>query len=157
MIMVYTQNNKFRIAINFVIGFMAFAFAFPFLFNQSRVFYYTHIDKTEYYTIEQPVPVSKDVYESCEKLEMHITRTSQRDFTFLAQYRLIRIENNNKQLLDTPFRGVATKGTSEVNPSVDLPCDIELGTYYIEGIFDLYIFDNVTKTYIWRTEIFEVM
>lgn len=137
-------------AIAGAIAFMAMGFLIP-------VLYRTYFDKTEYYTLVQPVEVQAGEHKACERVTMVMRRTATINTVGTFTYEVSRLQGEGS----TPVAHyrvddvVISKGQETLYKPITIPCDAEPGTYYISGIVEYYI-DRTPKTYNFYTYEFEV-
>lgn len=148
----YTHPKRFIVALVFAGLFSVIGWAIPEI-------YYQYIDDTEYYVVKQPVPVNKDRYQPCEDISFIIDRVARKDITGSVKFELARIIDSDsveKRELAIDNPATLTAGEQIVVITHQLPCDIELGDYYVIGLVE-YDVRGHSRTYFWTSESFQVL
>jgi hypothetical protein len=122
--------------------------------------YYQYLDNRQYYRLELPVSVDKDEYYACNEVvlsgkvysEVAARGTSQRELVLVRVDTEETVQSVEKtvNLNTTPEDGVFFKRR------VNLPCDLETGSYFYRGRLDYEVRD-VGKHFEFYTETFEVI
>lgn len=139
---------------------LIFALLFSGIGYYAPAFYLENIDKTEYYTMQQPLKMDKITYKPCDTTVLTTTRKSLVDtnITFTRDLKLIRIiDEAHVTIPQARFISdqIVSKGIKVISVALPLPCDLEDGTYYWEGN-GIYKVRNIEKNYIYISDSFEV-
>lgn len=122
-------------------------------------FYYRYLDRTDYYTVEQPVSVDKEVYAPCEETILIAKRNSLIDTSadFSTDLTLVSEDGSEFKVPNGHINTEASVRRGEVVMKVayKLPCDIVDGRYFWQSTMN-YKIRGIDKTYIYITEVFEV-
>ncbi len=118
----------------------------------------TYFDKTDYYSVEQPVPVDKEVYKPCENIIATIVRTS---FIVDSAHSTVQVYlingstlNKYSPLFDDNI--IIEKSNARIfHLTYKLPCDLKNGKYFIQALITYHI-NGIPKTYIWATNAFTI-
>jgi hypothetical protein len=121
--------------------------------------YVKYLDKTEYYKIEVPIRVEKQLYQACDYVDVYIKRNSliNTNAKVILELTLIR---NSGQELDEVYREtrdivIQTGETTQI-AHWPLPCFIKPGTYYFGGNAN-YKVNGIDKYTPFKTEAFQVI
>jgi len=113
----------------------------------------------DYYKVEQPVRIDREIYKPCDTIVMTAIRSSSIDVVAHAteQVYLVNV-NGTITKYDPIYDGSLTvkKGNKViVNLVHQLPCNLVNGNYYIQTIIT-YPFNGIQKTFTWVTVPFTV-
>lgn len=120
-------------------------------------FYYRYVDKTQYYTIEQPISTDKKIYKPCEVVKATIKRTALIDTTgsSVIDLLLIRQDNITEKVMNLNRTMAIPKGSRTLVVNWDLPCELVDGTYYWQAVVKFYV-RGVEKNYSYFSDTFAV-
>lgn len=140
----------------------ALIFAFHFIVIGWLIpnFYFHYLDKTDYYTVVQPVSVDQKWYKPCDDVVLTTIRTSVLDFSGNVQTNLLLKQGNNVifRVPDVNFnRRVSVKKGVKVAVafSYPLPCSLADGVYYWQVTLD-YKVKGFDREYIAVSDTFQV-
>lgn len=124
--------------------------------------YYHYLDKTEYYSLTQPVSVNQQTYKPCEEVILSAKRIALTDLVVDVSNSLIKIDKDNDDTMirvyEAPERPniVVEETTGQpVALVLTLPCNIVDGTYFWQGAVQYELYDS-QKTYIYTTDLFKI-
>lgn len=121
--------------------------------------YYRYLDTREYYVVEQPVPVDKEVYKACDDTLLVAKRKAMVDLIAVFSTDLTLINQDGIEYkvpsghIDT--EASVRRGEIVVGVIYKLPCDIPEGRYFWQSTM-AYEMRDVPKVYTYISEIFEV-
>lgn len=122
--------------------------------------YFRYFDKTEYYTVEQPVSVDQTIYQPCDDTVITLVRTALVDTIgeFEVDLRLIDVDGvqfNVNQAHITRVASIAG-GKSVVRASYPLPCNLPDGVYFWQATIRYHV-NGIEKQYVYVTQTFQVL
>jgi hypothetical protein len=125
--------------------------------------YYQYLDKTQYYSLSQPVSVDKPVYEPCDSVNIIAKRVALAPLVVDIDNSLILVETatDSSKLLrvyELPRREnlvIQETDGAIVSAELVLPCTLVDGTYFWQGAVE-YEHNGKATTYIYATDQFEV-
>ncbi len=136
-----------------------FAFMFTMIGLTFPEFYFKYLDRTEYYTIEQPISVDKITYTPCEKTILTIKRNSLVNTVANSaiDLNLVKADGKVVRILDAHItvESSIAKGSKIIDVAFTLPCDLDNGTYFWQGTI-VYRVRKQEKFYPFITENFQV-
>lgn len=122
--------------------------------------YYKYLDQTQYYSVQQPIPVAQKWYKPCDDVVMTAIRDSRFDVSGTVQTDLVLKQGNNEifKVPNVKFnRGISVKKGNSVTVSFSyrLPCDLADGVYYWQLSFS-YKVRGFDKEYVAISDLFNV-
>lgn len=119
--------------------------------------YYNFFDKTEYLVQEVPFTVNHSVYEPCDTVRATFDRHSIINVAGVDVQELILIKTDKSidSIVTLKRDSIIIKGDTEITILLTLPCNLDIGAYYWQGILSYEIHD-VRKESVWHTEKFLV-
>ena len=142
---------------------LLFAFVFFVLslifVNEGSAFYLKYIDKTEYFSVKQPVAVDKNEYEACSPILVDLVRTSTITTRAVSTVELILSNDKGEWLKKTIGGGdfnIDDSSAQIIRIQFLLPCDIASGKYFLKAIVH-YEIREINRNYVWESEIFQVV
>lgn len=124
--------------------------------------YFQYLDTTNYYSLSQPVAVDKTYYAPCEEVILSTKRVSLTDLVVDASNSLIKVNGEDPlsivRVYEAPERPNLVVEQSTGKPVafiLTIPCDVSDGTYFWQGAVR-YTVNDVDKTYIYTTDLFQV-
>lgn len=136
-----------------------FATAFMVISNQATDFYFKNIDKTEYFKVAQPVTIDKNEVLPCDKITVHLVRTSAITARAVSTVELILVNDNGEWFKQTVGGGDFNIDKSEnqvIKLNFVIPCGIPTGKYHLKTVVE-YAVRGIPKTCVWQSEEFKVM
>lgn len=107
--------------------------------------YYKYFDHTEYLTVRYPMGTDKDSYKPCEKLVVISTYTALQDINATSHNNWMKINEDGSftKVLERERDGVFLKAEGQpFSVQLDVPCDLDPGTYFLSGIKTYNILGN---------------
>lgn len=143
-----------------LLSMIIFAAMFAFLGYYIPRIYLTYFDKTDYYKIYSPVAINQSTpHYACEDVEVSFTKESLIDGKGEVNVALNLYKNNNgeKNRIDfQEFNVPLTKGEQIITLKLKLPCGIDSGIYYFEGVIS-YRVKGIEKTHSFFSEKFNIL
>lgn len=127
--------------------------------NQGADFYFKHIDKTEYFTVKQPVTVDKHEYLAGESILVDLVRTSMVTSRAVSTVELILVNAEGEWYKETIGGGefnIDKSNGQVIHITFRLPPDIPVGQYFLKAVVN-YEFRHIPKNYVWESESFSVV
>jgi len=124
-------------------------------------FYFKYFDKTQYYSIIQPIPMDQKWYKPCDETTLTATRTSLIDTQASFSIDLILTKSDGTEILKVPNghlnRDASVKAGEKQTISViyPLPCELPDGIYFWQATMK-YSVRGVEKQYTYITDTFNV-
>ena len=138
---------------------LIFAASSMIITNQGTDFYLKNLDKTQYFTVSQPVQVENETYKPGESIKIDIVRNSSVTSRAVATVELI-LTNENGEKYKKTIGGNEFNINKSVNEIIcinfKLPSDVVPGEYYLEAIVN-YKVKGIEKNYIWKSEEFKII
>lgn len=122
------------------------------------IIYRTYFDKTQYYTLVQPVEIENSIIARCSDVVLIMRRTSLANYSanFTYELSMITKDGSNPVAHFKTDDAVVDEGSEVIYKHLPISCDAPTGTYYISGLVD-YTIDRTPKTYNFYTYKFEVV
>lgn len=148
-----TGVHKDRLIMSGVIAALAMA-----LGTLIPILYRMYFDKTQYYTLVQPVEVQNSTVKQCEDVILVMRRTALVDTHGVFRYELSKMEGEGSQAVAhfEQDEVVIEKGFQVVYKHLPVPCTAPVGTYFVSGLVE-YNVDRALRTYNFYTYKFEVV
>ena len=142
---------------------MLFAMAFSVIGYFVPKFYYEFLDKTTYFSIEQPVPSEYETYRRGDYISLILTVRSLVDITATQSASLIHVNGDAVAIQLSREESpeiVTVRKTGEVSRvikthTIRLPCHALDGRNFIQVVFT-YSVNGVEKTYPYVSDIFNI-
>jgi hypothetical protein len=136
-----------------------FAVATMTFVNQATEFYFKNIDKTEYFSVKQPVSIDKNEYLSCEPILVDLVRTSVITTRAVSTVEIILVNDKGewfKQTIGGSDFNIDKSQGQVIHVRFVLPCDIIPGQYFLKAVVH-YEVRGMPKDYVWESESFQVI
>lgn len=151
------MNNQHKIPQRVILG-LVFATLSMVFVNQGSEFYLKNLDKTEYFTVRQPVAVDKHNYQPCESVLVDLVRNSTITTRAVATVELILI-NENGEMFKKTIGGnefnIDKSVDQVVHTSFSLPCNVKPGKYFLKAVVN-YSVKGIEKNYVWQSSGFDI-
>lgn len=109
-----------------------------------------------YVTFNNSVTTENSVYHSCDQMMMITTVDSRINTHLLISVSLRLIElKTDKSVYGGSFITYVTQGHKSVKEFMNLPCGLQTGNYFWEGMGEYEVF-GIKKYLVWKTEPFEI-
>lgn len=138
---------------------VVFAAASMLFVNQGSNFYLKYVDKTEYFTVRQPVTIDKHEYKPCDQILVDLVRTSSITSRAVSTVELILVNDKGEWTKQTVGGNdfIIDKSENQIlHVNFNLPCTIKSGKYYLKAVVN-YKVHEIEKNYIWESESFSVV
>jgi hypothetical protein len=150
---------KIKETSNRVLFALLFAFVFSVVGHIVPNVYYQFIDDTQYLEISQPISTDRQTYRACDTTELTVQLDAKIDVSVetITQLVLVKVGGEFVRVGEPIEARIPIKAVDKhiVQGSLLLPCDIEAGNYYWQGIA-IYKVREFTKELSFITETFEV-
>lgn len=138
---------------------LVFAAASMILVSVGTDYYFRYIDKTEYFTVRQPVAIDKHTYLPCETVLVDLVRTSKVNARAVSTVELILVNDSGewyKQTVGGDDFNIDQSENQVIHIPFNLPCNMASGQYYLKAVIEYHVRD-IPKNYVWESEIFNVI
>jgi hypothetical protein len=134
-----------------------FMAAFMVIGTLAPILYYNFFDNTNYVIQEVPFTVDKAMYKPCSTVRANFTQSAVINVSGVNVQELVLVRADKSIDSVTTIRkdSFIQQGDNNVTVLLTLPCDIEDGLYYWQGILS-YEVHYVKKESVWHTERFLV-
>lgn len=123
--------------------------------------YFKYMDKTQYYTVVQPIPINQKWFKPCDDTILTATRTSLVDTQAVFGVDLILKDKNGTGILKVPNAHFITQASVRAGERVTvsvvykLPCKLPDGLYYWQATMRYHV-RGVEKEYTYVSDTFNV-